>query len=70
MKNIFKALASKDQPNELQFEAFSQYVNSVILKRLGYLPDSRLGLYLQNTRRLLDKLTDYKGMTCGIELGL
>jgi hypothetical protein len=35
---------------------------------MGYLGCSRLAFYINNTKKVLEKLKDYKGMTCGIEL--
>lgn len=56
--------------SDKQFESFSVYVNEAILKNLGYLGCSRLTYYINSMKKINEKLKDYKGMACGIELKL
>jgi hypothetical protein len=35
---------------------------------MGYIGVSRLGFCVNNAKKVLEKLQNYKGMSCGIEL--
>lgn len=56
-----------DVLSDRQFESFAAYMNNYILKKMGYLGCSRLGLCINNAKKVLEKLKDYKGMSCGVE---
>ena len=77
MKNIYTALTynvknakekSFDMLSDKQFDVFGNYMNCLILKKTGYLGCSRLGLCVNNSIKVLEKLKSYKGQTCGVEL--
>jgi hypothetical protein len=55
MKKILNALIPKQSEiniDKAQFESFAAYVNSLILKRMGFMTDSRLGILHQHTIRV------------------
>jgi hypothetical protein len=51
-----------------QFEYFAEYVNTLIMKWMGVMGNSRLGVILEHTSIALRKLQEFKGMSCGIKL--
>lgn len=80
MKFIFTALAYNaknnknqkyaDMLSDKQFESFAMYLNSTILQKMGYLGTSRLGYCINNSKKVMEKLNGYKGMSCGVEIKL
>jgi hypothetical protein len=79
LKHIFTALAFKAGPKEgevpdllsdQQFDHFASFINCLILKKMGYLSCSRLALCATNAHKVLDKLTNYHGLSCGLQLTL
>ena len=79
LKNIYSALAyntpnpKKEVVNlvgDNQFEMFSKYMSGVILKEMGYLGCSRLSFMAHHLGKLKEKLQDYRGMTCGLNINV
>lgn len=53
-----------------QFVYFAQYINSLIMKAMGIIENSRLGIILEHASIVLRKLHEFKGMTCGLKLSV
>jgi hypothetical protein len=74
MKKILTSIV-KDKNSEKrkflqkeQFECFAEFINTLIMKSMGVMGNSRLGVIIEHTSIVLRKLQEFKGMSCGVKL--